>query len=417
MSPPKMMTYAGLKRGMRVTVLDITPGVDWMGTIVDKDNATKQVQVRLDTVDRLVMADVTQVLVLDTDPLDQIHPMLAKSAKDFRGLTVPFLLGSDAWALEEKYDGERQILRWCPQRQFQATTRVVGKNTGRLGENTGKLAHIGRPQGQGLVVLDVELFHADGFQRLRSIMGSDDDKANARQAEWGYVYAIAFDCLWYAGEDLRARDFNYRRSALESALQQTPDHLRLSPIATTPAEKEALLAEVTARGGEGAMAKRWNGLYTDTGLPGRRSPDVLKIKPFSEDDVIVTGFVLGEGKYNQDKFGATQIAQFVMDDDLTPEMEKAILVPERQHRNIQALLKDSFENGGWGQLVDMGTCGGFTNEQEAEFRANPEAFIGKPIEIKYQQRWPDTGLFRHPNFLRLRHDKAPEECVYVPGGV
>lgn len=403
MSPPKVMTYAGLKRGMRVEVYG------HLGTIVDKDNAKKVVLVRVDANASAspLIAEAVDVLVLPSDPLDQIHPMLAKNAKDFAALTIPHLVASHEWAFEEKYDGERQILRYGGHRAFQATTRVVGKNTGRLGDNTGKLQHLGAPIGSGVTVLDVELFHTEGFQRLRAIMGSDDAKANARQAEWGHVYAIAFDCLWFAGQDLRQAPFRERRQALVEALSDSPQDLHVSPLASTPEEKELLLSEIAARGGEGAMVKRWSGLYTDTELPGRRSPDVLKIKPFDEADVIITGFVRGEGKYNQDMFGAITIAQWVPRELVTPEMT---LLKEMSPNNpVFGFVKGH-------TLVSMGACSGFSNEQEAEFRANPDAFINTPIEIKYQQRWPETGLFRHPNFLRLRGDKAPEQCVYVPRG-
>lgn len=425
---PKQLTkhYQSLKRGQPVQVIG-TGFNGRLGTIVDKDNAAKTVLIKFaDTPDALPTAiDVRLVEHVEVDVLDQIHPMLAKSAEDFPKLTLETFLTSPDWVFEEKYDGERQVLRWCPERGFSATTRVVGKNTGRLGDNSGKLGHIRDVlQVKGTTVLDVEIFHAMGFQALRSIMGSDDEKALARQAELGYVYAIAFDVLWLDGTDLRACSFVRRRAVLEALFadrlrQQGPPAgsrsatwvpLWLSPVARDETEKVALLERVTVAGGEGVMAKRLEGTYTDTTVPGRRSPDVLKVKPFSETDVLLVGFEGGKGKYNQDKIGALQIAQFM-------DREAALDSPELQGRVIPwaqypTALRAYGERLVGLELVSMGTCAGITQEQEEAFRKDPEKFLGMPIEISYQQRWPETGLFRHPNFRRLRDDKSPLDCRY-----
>ena len=442
------LPFSKLKPGMcvRVTYDDGSA----TGRLLGKHNGTKTVTVLLDHASEPVAGIPAEAVeVLPVDPFDQIHPMLAKSLDSYKNLDKDELLADPDWGLEEKYDGERQILAFFPrctgpnrcgfcddeknfltdrgdcradQPMFRATTRVVGKNTGVLGENSAKLPHLSHlpvPL-EGTTVFDCELMHPEGFRVLRSIMGSDTERALALQDEHGPVYAVVFDVLWFGGRDLRSDPFENRRTVLEhwydlyardwAEAHVASDRLplvRLSPITWDEAEKRAMLDDILRRGGEGAMLKYRGGVYTDTTLPGQRSPHLLKVKSFQEDDVIIYGFERGKGEYNQHKFGAIKFAQWVHEDDISDEMVKNILtyIPTR-----------AFDpSGSWGYyFVHMGTCSGITDEQEAMFRADPEKYIGMPMKVKFQSRWPDTGLMRHPNFVRLRDDKSPSECIYVP---
>lgn len=369
---------------------------------------------------------------IEPDPLDQIHPMLARSLSSYKTLHRDELLADPNWALEEKYDGERQILTFKPLFStrngyaddmvlFRATTRVVGKNTGLLADNTTKLIqlHDVPVPPSGATVFDVELMHEDGFRRLRSIMGSDDQRALDLQAEYGEVYAVVFDVLWFGGTDLRDVPFAERREILELWHSTLEDEYRgwwkLSPIAWEEDEKRSMLSDILSRGGEGAMLKKGTGTYTDTTVPKRRSSDVLKVKPFLEEDVIIYGFEMGQGEYNQDKFGAIHFAQFVPKDQVTEEMEKNALSANDVGDEALSDVLEVIETGPSGHyLVHFGSCSGFTDQQEAEFRKSPTSFFGKVMEVKYQGRWPDTGLMRHPNFVRMRGDKPASDCVYVP---
>lgn len=451
MATTTTIPFSKLKPGMRVAY---DYGGSATGRLLSKHNGSKTVTVLPDNTSEPVSGiPVESVEVLPADPLDQIHPMLAKSISDYKNLDKDELLADPDWGLEEKYDGERQILAFFPrctgsnrcgfcddvknfptgrgdchadQPMFRATTRVVGKNTGVLGENTDKLPHLANlpvPL-EGTTVLDCELMHPEGFRVLRSIMGSDTERALALQEEHGTVYAVVFDVLWFGGKDFRNDPFENRRAVLEhwydlyardwAEAHVASDRLplvRLSPIAWDEAEKRAMLDDILRRGGEGAMLKYRGGVYTDTTLPGQRSPHLLKVKPFQEADVIIYGFEMGKGEYNQHKFGAIKFAQWVHVKDLTEAMEKNI-VTDVASGFWSRLEPDGFDAERY--LVHMGTCSGITDEQEAMFRANPEKYIGMPMEVKFQSRWPDTGLMRHPNFVRLREDKSAFECVYVP---
>jgi hypothetical protein len=54
---------------------------------------------------------------------------------------------------------------------------------------------------------------------------------------------------------------------------------------------------------------------------------------------------------------------------------------------------------------------------EAAFRGDPISFLGKVIEVKYQQRWPKTLALRHPSLLRFRPDKSARVRRAGKGGV
>lgn len=426
--------FTKLKKGMAVLIDGC--GQEAACTLLDKHNGTQTLTVLHADGEKEVGVPYARYLgTPEADPLDQIHPMLAKDIAKRKTLSVEEVLADPAWGLEEKYDGERQILTFFPatmdefyathpeadmrefagteETRFRATTRVVGKNTGRLSVNSEAVAHLAHlpvPR-NGVTVLDVELMHGEGFQTLRSIMGSLPERAIALQAEKGPVFAIIFDLLWFDGEDLRHLPFRERRDVLTEwfveDVEETGCPVLLSPLAWEEADKRLLLQHVLQNGGEGAMVKHADAPYTDTTKAGSRSSDVLKIKPFSEDDVVIYGFEMGKGEYNQHKFGAIKFAQLVRAQDITEEMKPNYL-------NLDAIP------GGRERItcpfpyvpIHMGTCSGITDAQEAEFRADPESFIGRVMEVRFQQRWPETGLMRHPNFVRLRDDKTPAECIY-----
>jgi ATP-dependent DNA ligase len=459
-TPGEALPYTKIKPGMRVCMAADSLA---RGRVLSKHNGTKRVHVLMDGAAMTVAFADDELLVLPGDALDQIHPMLAKNVEDFKTKSAVELIADDQWALEEKYDGERQILTYVPHGTnawgmysadkafsqhadfhplFRATTRVVGKNTGTLGVNSARLPHLaGLPvPPTGATVFDCELMHFGGFQALRSIMGSDVELSLKKQEEQGAVCAILFDVLWFGGRDLRGIGFRQRRKLLESWYAEAEafmhDHLTvpqplavpnpppgvsnirfvpvtLSPIAWDAEGKQKLLDDVLARGGEGAMLKYSHGKYTDTTLAGRRSSELLKVKPFSSDEVVIVGFEQGQGEYNGHKFGAIHFAQLVARETVaaSPEMKKRMLYIGKYDFPGFKLppFPHSDDDKVW---VWMGSCSGFDEAQEAEFRADPNSYIGKAMEVKFQTRWEDTGQMRHPNFMRMRPDKNAHDCVY-----
>jgi ATP-dependent DNA ligase len=439
------LPYAKYKKGMRVLVNYADRDTD-TAVIIEKVNATKSLKVRIEDTGVVLELPLSEVFgQLSPDPFDQIHPMLAKNIEDYANLDLDDLLRSDEWVAERKYDGERQLLTFWPGINpdfdrdefittgadkgnvgFRATTRVIGKHSGRLAANSYHIQHMAEwpvPM-DGVTVFDVELDHEGGFRAMRSIMGSSYAEALRKQDEQGLVFAWLLDCLWFNGRDLRGLPYEQRRAVLDTWYSEARQHLldqggiagmwkgfaksaKRSPIARTEEEKRALLQRSQTERWEGIMLKRLTAPYTDTTLPGRRSADLLKVKPFSEADVIVTGFEMGKGMYNTEVVGAITFAQWVPINQLTPKMEKNIV------GNPTELVDDALSMIPTHALVHMGSCSGFTQEQARLFTERPIDYIGEPMMVTFQQRWPDSGLMRHPCFIRMRiSEKNPSDCVY-----
>jgi ATP-dependent DNA ligase len=447
----KVMKYGDFKRGMRVTVNLVGPPSNRVsGVVVDKKNAEQELVVKFNASGNSTSVPVGWCEREEVSEFDQIHPMLAKDLDSYKTKSLEDLLDDPDWVMEEKFDGERQILTFNPglydgsleyfhdgKLAFRATTRVVGKNTGRLATNSLTLAHARFNElpvpDEGVTVFDCEILHRDGFQAVRSIMGSSPDKAAKRMDDLGNPYIVIFDVLWFGGRDLRGVSFQQRRKVLDAWRMDAMDLLhergqtstlgsqvKVSGIARTREEKVKMMEQVQEKGGEGVMLKRLLGTYTDTTLPGRRSADLLKVKPFKEADVIITGFQKGQGMYNKDQLSTFSFAQYVKDEDLTPDMKKSI-VPDvmahiggKKYRVAASLIGDTYAGEEGYTLVEMGTTGIKDTEHRLLIEANPEEFIGKVVEVQFQERWPETGRMRHPGMRRMRDDKTALQCMYEP---
>lgn len=124
------------------------------------------------------------------------------------------------------------------------------------------------------------------------------------------------------------------------------------------------------QGYEGAILKNLNGIYEG----GRRSPNWLKIKPWSDADLIVVGSYPGEGKH-LGRIGGLVLEGMV----------------EWNERTIQV-------------KTEVGT--GFTDEERDFFQGLSVSgtLVGKIVEIKYQDITVE-GACRFPVYHRLREDK------------
>src|SRR5690606_36916126 len=110
----------------------------------------------------------------------------------------------------------------------------------------------------------------------------------------------------------------------------------------------------------------------------KRSSDLLKVKVEHTLDAVIIGFKPGEGKY-ADTIGAIEFAQY---------------------RN--------------GVLEPRGFCSGMDDATRYAIGANPEAYVGRVIEVKHFGLVTEADLegLRHPNFIGFRDDKAPDECEW-----
>jgi DNA ligase 1 len=193
--------------------------------------------------------------------------------------------------------------------------------------------------------LDGELWLARGkFDELSGMVR----KLQAVDAEWQRVQYMVFELP--AGDGA----FAQRSEKLRALVMQTQwpqlQWIEQFKVANENA-LQAKLKQITAQGGEGLMLHK-----ADAPVTQGRSSVLLKLKPVSDAEGIVTAHIPGKGKY-AGMLGALQIK-----------------------------TED-------GQSVKIGT--GFTDEQ----RKNPPA-IGSSITYSYRDKTPN-GKPRFASFIRL----------------
>lgn len=194
--------------------------------------------------------------------------------------------------------------------------------------------------------LDGELWLARGkFDALSGIVR----KLQPVDAEWQQIKYMVFELPAGSGT------FAQRSDELKALVQKSnwPQLQWIEQFKLTSEKAlQAKLKQITAQGGEGLMLHK-----ADAPITAGRSPVLLKLKPVSDAEGIVTAHIPGKGKY-QGMLGALQIK-----------------------------TED-------GHTVKIGT--GFTDEQ----RTNPPA-IGSTITYTYRDKTP-SGKPRFAAFLRVR---------------
>lgn len=175
-----------------------------------------------------------------------------------------------------------------------------------------------------------------------------------------------FDCLTTEDRDISCLPYKDRYRAAVSAVLQLGQPFNILPCYSISKLGEfwTSLREQT----EGFIIRRWSSPWNDT---------LLKLKFEVEDDFVVSGITPGKGKH-EGRMGALRLSQYY--------------------------------NGQLEYVMDVG--GGFTDEQRSDWAS---LFVmglglGKVIQVKGKGRF-NTGALRHPNFVRIRDDKLPHQCI------
>jgi bifunctional non-homologous end joining protein LigD len=219
----------------------------------------------------------------DREPMpDRIVPMLAKLAS---GVPNP----DRGWAYEFKWDGARAVVFSEP-----GSLRVISRTQEDITRRYPELRGIGNALGSSEAVLDGEIvaLAADGvprFEQLQQRIGLRADADIRRKMNEVPVHFFAFDLLYLDGRRLDALPYLERRERLlalklSGPAWQTPEH---------QVGHGAAMLEASRRAGlEGIVAKRVDSPYEE----GRRSPAWLKIKNRLRQELVIGGWMEGEGK-------------------------------------------------------------------------------------------------------------------------
>ncbi len=321
---------------------------------------------------------------------ERIVPMLARSST-----VIP--KPERDWSFEVKWDGVRAIAYVKPGR-----LRLESRNLREVTDSYPEVRGLLRALGMREAVFDGELVAFDesgrpSFERLQRRMHVTSSSAVRRlSTSTPVVYAI-FDLLYLDGRVLIDAPYEERRERLEE--------LELAgPAWRVPAahvgEGARLLEATGAQGLEGVIAKRLGCRYE----PGRRTGTWLKVKHTLRQELVIGGWVPGEG---------------------------------RRAERIGALLMGHYRDGSFVYAGRVGT--GFTEAtldelgsrfKELRRKRSPfdeapklprEAQFVEPrlvAEIEFRE-WTADGVMRAPSYKGLREDVSPQDVHLesAPAGV
>jgi bifunctional non-homologous end joining protein LigD len=339
-------------------------------------------------------APASEGWVLGTEPMpEQLVPMLAKAGG------VPPAREDDRWAYEIKWDGIRALLFSQPGRMH-----FVTRNGNEVTDRYPELTRLNRALSMHRAILDGEIvgFDAEGkpsFAALQGRMHLTRDSHVKRLAKESPVTYMAFDLLWLDGRSLMDLPYAERRAALRALLAdgerwQVPDH-----VVGGGAE---LLAATREQGLEGIVAKQLSSTYE----PGRRSGAWRKIKNMNRQELVIGGWLPGEGR-RQDRIGA-------------------LLVGIHDEGDAGGPLRFAGRVGTGFTDAELDRLAGLLKplvRDTRPFEAIPKA-IKIPREAVWVEpelvaeveflEWTREGVLRAPSYKGLREDKAPALVVREP---
>jgi len=328
-----------------------------------------------------------------TDPLDLLNDdqRAALTEEDYPHWAQPMLatlvdepFSDRDWVFERKLDGER-----CLAFRQGDRIRLLSRNRRPLDNTYPELLSPLGESASDRFVVDGEVVAFDGsltsFTRLQQRM-QIEDRARARRSKVA-VYYYLFDILHLHGWSTTGLPLRSRKRLLK-ALFGYRDPLRYTAHRNT--EGESLFRAACERGWEGLIAKDATAPYVHS-----RSRKWLKFKCVRRQEFVVGGFT----------------------------------EPAGDRPGLGALLIGYYQNGDLvyagrvGTGFDDDTLRGLADRLTARERRQPPFDRGDlpahgvhwtspelVAEVGFTE-WTRNGKLRHPRYLGLRRDKAPEEVV------
>ena len=306
--------------------------------------------------------------------MDPVKPMLAVSGQPFNRV---------GWIFEPKIDGTRCITTVAKDVRLQ--NRRLVDITYRYPEVAAALAQAARE-----CVLDGEItVFVKGLPSFRALAGRDHQMERMKIEYLSRampVSYVVFDILYANGKSVMDLPLRERKVILHEELQESEI---VSIVDSFPEKGEDYFQAAQKMGIEGVVAKRLDSRY----LPGIRSQDWIKIKKSLTIDLVVGGYIPGNGDREQ-YFGG--------------------------------LLMGAYDHG---QLVYVGRVGsGFALAELQEITSHFLPRIQSPFsnppptaDVKWVEpnlvvqvtalEVTHDGHLRAPVFLRTRDDKDPQECT------
>jgi bifunctional non-homologous end joining protein LigD len=245
------------------------------------------------------------------------------------------------------------------------------------------------------LVLDGEIVAFDeqgrpSFAALQPRMHLRDPARIARRRASNPVVYIVFDVMHRDGRDLTTLSYRDRRNILEELSVASAPAWRTSDYRV--GDGMALYRATRESGLEGVIAKRLDSPY----LPGRRSPDWIKVKHVRTQEVVIGGWTEGEGR-RRGGIGALLLG-----------------IPGEQGLDFVGHVGTGFTED---SLVDLGKRLVKLKTDSSPFTVRLPTATARAAhwvrpklvgEVVYAERTRD-GLLRTPSWRGLRPDKAPRD--------
>jgi bifunctional non-homologous end joining protein LigD len=295
------------------------------------------------------------------------------------------------WSYEMKWDGVRALTYLQDGR-----VRFTSRNDIDVTVSYPELHSFAEQLGETQALLDGEIVSFDeagrpSFKRLQQRMHVASAATARRLAESDPAVYLIFDLLHLDGRNLFDLPYSQRRELLEE-LELDGDSWQTPPAFTGDG---AHAVEASKQQGlEGIMAKRSGSRY----LPGRRSPDWVKVKNFRTQEVVVGGWSPGKGR-RAGTVGALLLG--------VPTSEGLRYVGQVGTGFTDAMLRDLAERLGHiaRQTSPFSPDVPRADARDAQWVA--PRLVG---EVMFGE-WTGDGRLRHPSWRGLRPDKNPDEVV------
>lgn len=283
----------------------------------------------------------------------------------------------DVWVFEPKWDGHRALVK-IRNGTIDAISSTGQPRMDRWPWLVELLSAIAPDVHE--IVLDGEAIAAgdDGKHSFQSLGRHDRNHS-----------FVAFDILELNGRDLTRVPQWERRDLLTVSVTPTAA-MMVTPVTD---DGDALMTATKSIGFEGVIAKRKDSVY----LPGKRTPNWIKIKHRSEQEFVVGGYLVGDGNRSS-SFGSLLLG-----------------VHEGGQLRFAGAVGTGFNDATLRQIRDQLQL---RNSITCPFTPVPKILKGKPrwvipelvVQVAFAE-WTDDQHLRHPVYLGLRDDKPAGEVV------
>src|SRR3954451_22318676 len=318
----------------------------------------------------------------EREPMPEtLKPMMAKLASDLPRKDKD-------WGYEIKWDGIRALAFLDGGR-----VRLLNRNGRDATKQYPELRELGKEAGPQQMILDGEIVTFDeqgrpSFERLQSRMHLASESAVRRRMNDIPAAYMIFDLLFLDGHSTMGLPYTDRRKLLEDLKLEGPSW-------RTPAyhsgDGKSFLDASRKNGLEGVIAKKLDSAYE----PGKRSNNWLKIKNVQRQEVVIGGWMPGEGRRAQ-SLGSLVVGFY--------DGDRLVYVG-----NVGTGFKEE-------ALVRLGRLLEPLKRKDSPFdgrQPKKGAIFVEPklvAEVEFLE-WTRTATLRAPSFKGLRDDKDPKAVV------